>query len=188
MEGLGGGIGDNGTSFGPFQLHIGGAFPSSITGTPAQKEAWANSASGINYAMSAMKSDIGRVAFGYDSVAAIVSRFERPANPSAEIAGAWARYKSYDQGGWLPVGLSLALNNTGAPEPVGNAFPGIMNQTAARAGTAVNGAGGSPVWNGDMNISVDHLPETDQEALAAMKRMQWAAHVLQRQGGALSPV
>ena len=33
-----------------------------------------------------------------------------------ELSAGW-----YDQGGWLPQGLSLALNTTGAPERVGGA-------------------------------------------------------------------
>ena len=42
-------------------------------------------------------------------------------------AGAWAhemQFGWYDKGGWLPPGLSLALNKTGRPEPVGPAAQG----------------------------------------------------------------
>jgi hypothetical protein len=45
----------------------------------------------------------------------IRSRYHNP-------AGAWAfwlRHHSYDAGGWLPPGLSLAFNGTGRSEPVG---------------------------------------------------------------------
>ena len=43
------------------------------------------------------------------------SRYKNPTNAwSHEVAHGW-----YDKGGWLPQGLSLALNLTGGPEPVG---------------------------------------------------------------------
>lgn len=42
--------------------------------------------------------------------------------------GAWSFWQGhhwYDQGGWLPPGLSLAFNGTGRPEPVGPAAGGV---------------------------------------------------------------
>ena len=47
-------------------------------------------------------------------------------------AGAWAhelQFGWYDRGGWLPPGLSLALNNTGAPERVGGGPGNTYNIT-----------------------------------------------------------
>lgn len=90
--GFHGGVGDNGTSFGPFQLHAGGALPH---GRGAQ---WANSYAGINYAMQRIAS-VSHGLHGRQAVAAISSRFERPANVPAEIAKAMSRY-----GGRVPVG------------------------------------------------------------------------------------
>jgi phage-related protein len=49
-------------------------------------------------------------------------------------AAAWdheASYGWYDHGGWLPTGLSLAYNGTGAPEPVGAMAGGSMQITLA---------------------------------------------------------
>jgi hypothetical protein len=83
--GFGGAVGDQGTSYGPFQLHQGGALP---RGRGSQ---WANSPAGIAYALN----QIARVAggkHGRQAIAAIVSRFERPAAPGAEIAKASSRY------------------------------------------------------------------------------------------------
>lgn len=80
-EGLGGGVGDQGTSFGPFQLHEGGALPR------GRGQAWAESPAGVEYALR----QIGQVAggqHGQTAVRNIVSRFERPADPAGEIAGA----------------------------------------------------------------------------------------------------
>lgn len=85
VEGLGGGVGDNGTSFGPFQLHVGGALPAGKT------QAWAESPAGIDYALQKIGSVAGGKT-GQAAIQAIVNSFERPANPSAEIANALSIY------------------------------------------------------------------------------------------------
>lgn len=87
VEGLGGGIGDQGTSFGPFQLHAGGALPRGLR-NPQQ---WAISPAGIDYALN----QIARVASGRRGRAAvesIVRGFERPADPGGEILKALSKY------------------------------------------------------------------------------------------------
>lgn len=87
-EGLSGRIGDGGTSFGPFQLHIGGALPVAIGALGAEKaQAWAMSPVGLNYALDHIAS-VAKGLKGSDAVVAIVSRFERPADVPSEIAGA----------------------------------------------------------------------------------------------------
>jgi hypothetical protein len=91
QEGLGGGIGDQGTSFGPFQLHYGGAYPSSAPQGAQASQQWAWSPAGLQYALSRIASVAGGL-HGAQAVANIVSRFERPANPGREIAGALAAY------------------------------------------------------------------------------------------------
>ena len=91
-EGLGGGIGDNGTSFGPFQLHIGGALPAAVAAQgPAYADAWAWSPAGINYALDQMAKVAGGLT-GHAAIAAIATRFERPLNSAAEIAKAQKSY------------------------------------------------------------------------------------------------
>jgi len=96
--GFHGSVGDNGTSFGPFQLHEGGALPH---GRGAR---WANSAAGINYAMQHI-AQVARGLHGKQAVAAISSRFERPANVPAEIAKAMSRYGGvHGGGGSYPLG------------------------------------------------------------------------------------
>lgn len=108
QEGLSGGIGDNGTSFGPFQLHVGGALPASVWargGDYAHRWAW--SPAGIDYALS----HIQRVAGGKRGAAAvnaIVSQFERPADPAGEIQRALAAY-----GGPAPAGAAAAAPSAG---------------------------------------------------------------------------
>jgi cell wall-associated NlpC family hydrolase len=81
-EGLGGGVGDQGTSFGPFQLHQGGALPRGIS--LSQGHAWAWSPAGIDYALRHIASVAGGQT-GAQAVRSIVTRFERPANPGAEV-------------------------------------------------------------------------------------------------------
>lgn len=90
--GFHGSVGDNGTSFGPFQLHEGGALPA------GRGNAWANSPAGIQYALQHIAS-VARGLHGRAAVSAISSRFERPANVPAEIAKAMGRY-----GGSIPSG------------------------------------------------------------------------------------
>lgn len=92
QEGLGGGIGDNGTSFGPFQMHIGGALPASVAAKGEKyAQAWAWSPQGIDYALQQINSVAGGLK-GKQAIAAISRRFERSLNPSKEIAGAIAAY------------------------------------------------------------------------------------------------
>jgi len=74
-----GAVGDHGTSFGPFQLHVGGALPR------GRGSAWANSAAGIDYALRGI-SKYARGLHGQAGVAAAVRGFERPADPASEIA------------------------------------------------------------------------------------------------------
>jgi hypothetical protein len=82
--------GDHGTSFGPFQLHKGGALPAAHYG---DAQAWAWSKEGIDYAVDrAVAAEHG--ATGHAAITNIVSGFEHPANPTAEIAKASAYYDS----------------------------------------------------------------------------------------------
>lgn len=119
QEGLGGGIGDRGTSFGPFQLHRGGALPASIPLSAGQ--AWAWSPAGIDYALSRIASVAGGQSGG-QAVANIVHRFERPANPGGETSRALASLglpvsaaSGYQTGGSASTGAvgSLAGAGTG---------------------------------------------------------------------------
>lgn len=91
VEGLSGKPGDYNTSFGPFQLHRGGALPA------GRGRAWAESPAGISYALQ----QIGQVAGGLHGRAAIeniVRRFERPADPTGEVARALGQAPSFSVG------------------------------------------------------------------------------------------
>ena len=110
QEGLGGGIGDSGTSFGPFQLHVGGALPR------GRGNQWANSPEGINYALDRIAS-VAKGKHGAAAINAIVTQFERPANPGREASRALA---SYGQVGGGAAGTSSprppTLGLTAAPD------------------------------------------------------------------------
>lgn len=107
--GFGGSVGDNGTSFGPFQLHEGGALPH---GRSAQ---WANSRAGIDYAMRHIAS-VAQGLHGRQAVSAISSRFERPANVPAEIAKAMGRYGGVGGNSPLAVGTGGRGGSGNAPD------------------------------------------------------------------------
>lgn len=81
-----GAVGDNGSSFGPWQLHVGGALPR------GKGAAWANSLPGVLYAFRQMANSGARGLHGQAAVAAIARRFERPADPGAEIRTALSYY------------------------------------------------------------------------------------------------
>lgn len=92
-EGIGGGIGDGGHAFGPWQLNnAGGVLTGKFAGQNAQQiNQWAWSPAGINYALDGIQKVAGGLK-GRAAIDAITTRFERPANPGAEIADAWAHY------------------------------------------------------------------------------------------------
>lgn len=100
-------VGDGGTSFGPFQLHVGGALP------PGRNAAWANSAAGVLYAMQHMAA-VARGLRGLPAVRAIVTRFERPAAPGPEVASAWSGYRSF--GAPIPSGYAGGGGLNGMPQ------------------------------------------------------------------------
>jgi hypothetical protein len=81
-------VGDNGTSFGPWQLHVGGALPA------GRGAAWASSLPGILYALRTMAASGARGLHGQAAVSAIARDFERPADPGAEIRTALSYYRS----------------------------------------------------------------------------------------------
>lgn len=85
--GFSGAVGDTGTSFGPFQLHRGGALPS-----VANPQAWANSRAGLRYALRQI-AGVARGRQGRGAIANIVRRFERPADPAGEIQRALGYYR-----------------------------------------------------------------------------------------------
>lgn len=103
QEGLSGGIGDGGHAYGPFQLNnAGGVITKQYGGhvNDPSVQQWATSPQGINFALDRI-APVARGLHGAQAINAIVSQFERPANPGKEIAGATAAYGRFggDAGG-----------------------------------------------------------------------------------------
>lgn len=78
QEGLGGLPGDNNTSFGPHQLHIGGLLPGDVAARGASyAQDWAWSEEGFNYALQQLAS-VASGLRGSMAIDQIVTRFEKP--------------------------------------------------------------------------------------------------------------
>src|SRR5262245_56225909 len=128
QEGLGGGIGDYGTSFGPFQLHYGGAYPSwAPRGSQQASQAWAQRPAGMHYALNQI-AGVAKGMRGREAVTNIVHRFERPLDKEGETARAWASY------GGTAVPSAAALTPAAAPA---GARPGAAPAVHTGANTAV---------------------------------------------------
>lgn len=134
QEGLGGGIGDQGTSFGPWQLHAGGALPPSEYGGPGSQKTqqWAWSTGGVDYALAQMSAAASGKS-GLAAIEAIVSGFERPANPAKEIQGAAAQYGTFSGGG------SAGTNGPSAPAASSSSGAQDVSLTSSIGGVAVDG-------------------------------------------------
>jgi hypothetical protein len=128
VEGLSGRVGDQGTSFGPFQLHIGGAMPRGIR-NPQQ---WAMSQQGINYALDHIAA-VARGLRGRQAVAAISSRFERPADVAGEISKAMSFYGGGGGGGGGVLSPAAASPYAAVPQR-GRDLTGLFNVTRSLVG------------------------------------------------------
>ena len=98
LEWHAGDSGDNGTSFGPFQLHIGGALPRKYWDDPEAGKAFANSVEGVRYALERMAEAGAKGLTGLDAIETIIRRFERPADPDGSFANARKRYDAWSRG------------------------------------------------------------------------------------------
>ena len=128
MEGLSGGVGDGGHAFGPFQENDAGGV---LTNRPGNHRQFAESRKGIDFALDAMM-PIAKGLKGEHAINAIVTHYERPANPQKEIAGATARLGEF---AGAPAGGSLA---TPTPIPGGTSLstdttPNIDPRTQIRS-------------------------------------------------------
>jgi hypothetical protein len=157
-EGLSGGIGDQGTSFGPFQLHWGGAYPSfAPQGNPQAAQAWASSPAGIDYALGQIQGVAGGLT-GREAIYNISSRFERPADVAGEVADAIAHY-----GAPLPTPVATPVAvAAAAPGRVYHAYGG---QSVAPAVAGVPNAGATP----PVSPQPRQLPPAVLQALAILR-------------------
>ncbi len=149
-EGLGGGIGDSGTSFGPFQLHWGGAYPASAPHERDAAQAWAWSTEGINYAVDRIAS-VAKGLTGPAAVSAIVTRFERPADPQSEVANSVRTYNGYKSDPKMMAQLQTGwpgYDSRGIPvvgETAAEKAAGSLQSPLTGAGNAIGDVGGKIV-------------------------------------------
>ena len=123
------------TSFGPFQLHIGGRLPASVAAQgPDYANAWANSSAGINYALDSIANTSARGQKGPAAITSIVTQFEQPKNPSGEIAKATGYYTS----GKAKLIGDQALKNMLTNNSWG-VQPGSVLDSAAKQAEAITG-------------------------------------------------
>ena len=140
-EGLSGGIGDHGTSFGPGQMHIGGVYDSAVAeagappgSDPTAANNWANSPAGIDFALSKV-AGVARGLRGYGAINAIVRSFENPLQPDAEVANAEA---SYPQASYVAAGVGLpSMSSGGLIGRIETAIGGTVAAAPGVAGSAV---------------------------------------------------
>lgn len=112
QEGLSGGIGDGGHAFGPFQVNdAGGVVTGKLHGSPQQRNQWAWSPQGIEYALAGVsKAAAGQ--HGAQAVNSIVRNYERPADPNGEVARALGQ-----SGSGAPQATAPSLSLGAAPLP-----------------------------------------------------------------------
>lgn len=116
--GFSGAVGDYGTSFGPFQLHAGGKLPAGLTSREAQ--AWANSPTGVNYALAGI-ANVAAGESGDKAITDIVSKFEHPKDPAAEISAAENSYPS------AAFNVQLKKENIGSFRGLGGSLQQLGN-------------------------------------------------------------
>jgi len=131
--GWNGTVGDNGTSFGPFQLHIGGKLPSQIAAQGKEKaREWANSVEGVNYALES----IAKSAAGLTGKAAMdaIVEWENPTGDHSAISAQRASRISY----WEKY--AATVNCSGNEPLIGGTLPNL-----------------GPVWVGGQSVLLQSL-------------------------------
>lgn len=146
--GFAGAVGDSGTSFGPFQLHVHGRLPAQFNTNPQAAAAFANSPAGINYGLSGIAA-VASGRQGTDAITQIVSRFEQPTNVPAEISaeqGYYPNAKEYvalSGGGDLGSGISSFFGGIGSGAAGAIAeVPGAVNSVLPTPSNIANAVGG----------------------------------------------
>ena len=101
QEGLGGGIGDGGLAYGPWQDHM-----TEFAGRPwygrgrnnADVQAWAWTVTGADYVLAQMVAAGADRLTGTAAINQIVRAYERPADPQGEVDRAVAQYQKWKRG------------------------------------------------------------------------------------------
>lgn len=130
-------VGDQGTSFGPWQEHAGGALPGGVAQRGEEyAQEWANSQQGIDDALGKI-AGVAKGQTGSAAVHSIVYGFENPLNPGAEYAAAVANYQAGKQ-----PGLTSNPGTNAGPNSMIPATPRNIAKTGGSGG--LGAAAGTP--------------------------------------------
>lgn len=157
-----GAVGDQGTSFGPFQAHIGGA---AGRRSPVQAASWANSPTGLIEMMAMMARAGARGRSGPEAAAYIVGpSFGRGADPAGDMAKARAAYPRAAalMGGGALEGVSAPPVSTTSPTP----FSRENGQARQQLGLALMDAIGKKRVSALSDVFAQYRGLQDQAAAA----------------------
>lgn len=150
-EGLGGGIGDGGFAFGPWQIHATDGRLPQFNGEGANSslvQAWAWSAPGIAYAHRSMAAAGAGGLTGHDAVDRILFHFEMPANAASKQQAREASYDVLKSKGSNAKAYLASL--VGGPK-----LPGVTDSPVAATITAKQPATAKNAWSGMMGAIQD---------------------------------
>lgn len=169
-----GAVGDQGTSFGPFQAHIGGA---AGRRSPAQAAAWANSPAGLIQMMGMMARAGATGKTGPEAAAYIVGpSFGRGANPASDMAKARAAYpRAAALMGGSSEGVAPPMSTSPAATPFSRGNAGGIDRT--QVGLALMDAIRSSRRTGKTDLSGVFDTVRTLQAQAAAQPIQGAAPV-----------
>jgi hypothetical protein len=182
-----GAVGDQGTSFGPFQLRIGGANPHK---DPRRAAAFANSPAGIDYALRKMSESGAKGLKGGAAVNAIVRNFERPADPDTSVSRALARLGSMSVKGGQSAPAPVVRQTTSSPAIPQQAF-GTLNEIFQRVGLnplgivgdlplSVPGRGAAPPSAATPAAPAQTLPVPANGKVPRLPKLDLALHLIQK--------
>jgi hypothetical protein len=167
-EGHSGKIGDNGSSYGPWQMHIGGALPkrwARLGRNDPRTNAWCWSAPGIDYAIGLMAKAGARRQRGELACTTIVYDFEHPTHPAAETKLAIAAY--HQLAAAKPSAEAAVATWFGGPSG-GGAIP---TYTPPPATPSVQAPRASGAWAELMRILGRHVPAQAAKVRASGDRL-----------------
>lgn len=159
-EGAGGGIGDQGSAYGPWQIHLTDGRLGAFTGLPAYSpvaQSWAWSQAGFRYAFVSMRAGGAGGLTGAAAVHAIVYGFERPAD---EAYADTHRTTTYNELVRLGSGVraQLAREFQGPSGSGGSVLsPPSVTQPPPKV-VAVPPAGVSAAWDNLLELAATSIP------------------------------
>lgn len=158
-EGISGGIGDNGSAYGPWQVHATDGRISQYANLPPYDlavQGWAWTLNGIQYVIRAMRANGAKGVKGHAAVHAIVYGFEKPGDKPGAYTTRIAIYDTLlAKGGGVSAylanladGPSLTVQPTYPPNP----------PTGGTVSTSIDGTANQISWQNLMNFLANDVP------------------------------